>query len=398
MGNQPERIELLDIVRGVAVLGILLMNIRLFSEPGAAYFNPLAHGSHEGLNKLWFQFQFVFADQKFMAIFSMLFGASTAIICDGLARKDLPVFTTYAKRILGLFVIGLVHAYLLWPGDILVPYALGSVIPFIAKNWSWRLSGALGLALLSLGTLSSLGAYESISGAPPVIQAKLGETYWLPSTQQLAEEVAAYQDTYMDHWPLRAASAFEMQTSIFLSWGVWRIGGMMLLGLALYRVGFLQGKLSARFYGFTAIAALTAGFFLVANGLSANETNGWTFPYSFFLASVWNYWGSGLVAVGYIAMFGWLLKGTSFRFGFSAFANVGKAALTNYLLQSIICISIFYGFGGGLFGELERYQTVPIVLAVWAIQLWLSSWWFSKRPKGPIEAIWHRVTYARWLG
>ena len=398
MGNQPERIALLDIVRGVAVLGILLMNIRLFSEPAAAYFNPLVHGTHEGWNKLWFQFQFLFADQKFMAIFSMLFGASTAIICDGLARKRMPVFTTYAKRIFGLFVIGLVHAYLLWPGDILVPYALGSIIPFIARNWNWRISGTLGLAFLTIGTLSSLGAYESISGAPPVIQAKLGETYWQPTATELANEIAAYQGGYMDHLPLRAKSAFEMQTSIFLSWGVWRIGGMMLLGLALYRAGFLQGKLSARFYGATALIALTAGFFLVSNGLTTNEQAGWTFPYSFFMASIWNYWGSGFVAIGYIALFGWLLTGTRFRFGFSAFANVGKAALTNYLLQTIISISIFYGFGGGLFGELERFQTIPVILAIWAFQLWASSWWFAARPKGPIEDIWHRVTYSRWFG
>jgi len=394
---KKERIALLDVVRGMAVLGILLMNIRLFSEPGAAYFNPMAYGTHEGANQLWWQFQFLFADQKFMAIFSMLFGASTSIICDGLARRGEPVLGTYAKRIFGLLLIGLVHAYLLWSGDILVPYALGSALPFIARNWRWPFIAAAGIGMLGFGMLSSFGAYESISQLPPAVQASIAEEYWLPSDTTMAAEVAAHQGAYREHFTYRMHHAFAFQTDIFLSWGLWRIGGLMLLGLALYRAGFLQGKLSARAYGLTAMVTLPVGFFLTWSGLTANEAVGWTFPFSFFLGNLWNYVGSVIVATGYIACFGFLLTGTPFRFGFQALTNVGKAALSNYLFQTVACITIFYGFGGGLFGQLERWETAFVVIGVWVAQLLLSHLWFQYRDKGPVEALWHRFTYARWL-
>ncbi len=171
----------------------------------------------------------------------------------------------------------------------------------------------------------------------------------------------------------------------------------MLLGLALYRSGFLKGTLSGRFYGVTAIMCLGIGFTLVAMGLNGNEAAGWTFPYSMLYASTWNYWGSVIVAVGYIAAIGFLLNATKFRFGFSALSNVGKAALSNYLFQTIVCASIFYGYGGGLIGEFARWQTAGVVLMVWAAQLALSSYWLTYREKGPIEALWHSVTYSRWL-
>ncbi len=395
--NNKERIALLDVVRGMAVLGILLMNIRLFSEPSAGYFNPLAYGDHSGINQLWWSFQFVFADQKFMAIFSMLFGASTAIICDGLARRGEPVLGTYAKRIFGLLLIGLIHAYLLWSGDILVPYALGSALPFIARNWRWPYIAVAGIALLGFGMVSSFGTYEAISQLPPSAQASISEEFWMPGEQALAAEVAAHQGRYAEHFAYRLHHAFEFQTDIFLGWGLWRIGGLMLLGLALYRAGFLQGKFSAASYAAIAAVCLPLGFGLVVTGLIENEAAGWSFPYSFFLGTLWNYGGSAIVAVGYIALVGFLLAGTRFRFGFGALTNVGKAALSNYLFQTIACISLFYGFGGGLFGTLERAETALVVIAVWAIQLWLSHLWFQRFSKGPIELVWHAFTYARWL-
>lgn len=395
--GKQERIALLDIVRGLAVLGILLMNIRLFSEPHAAYFNPLAGNDHTGLDRLWWQFQSVFADQKFMAIFSMLFGASTAIICDGLVRRGDPVLLTYAKRIFGLFLIGLVHAYLLWSGDILVPYAMTSFIPFLFRNVRWGFTLATGIALLSFGMLWSFGGYLSMAGAPDHVLQELSAGMWLPPADALAAEIAAYQGTWAQHFPLRAAEAFGFQTEIYMHWGFWRISGMMLLGLALYRSGFLGGKLTARTYAATALLLLPIGFALAANGLQNNEAAGWSFPYSMFVGSLWNYAGSVLVGIGYIAIVGFLLTGTGFRLGFAALSNVGKAALSNYLFQTVACITVFYGFGLGLFGDLPRWQTAFVVLGVWAVQIMLSHIWFKRFDKGPMEALWHRFTYARWL-
>ncbi len=396
--TRPERIILLDVVRGAAVLGILLMNIRLFSEPAAAYFNPMVYGDHTGVNKLWWYFQFIFADQKFMAIFSMLFGASTAIICDGLTRRGEAVLAVYSKRILGLLIIGLIHAYLFWSGDILVSYALASFVPFLFRNIRWQVTAMAGLALLAFGTLSSIAAYHSISDLPLAVQATIAEQYWHPEQSALAAEVAAYQSTWLEHFTLRAHHAWEFQTDVFVSWGFWRVGGLMLLGLALYRQGFIAGRLTAKTYGILTIIFLPLGFWLVVTGLTANADANWQFPFSFFMANTWNYWGSLLVALGYISFFAWLLKATQVRFGFSSLANIGRAALSNYLFQTLACITIFYGFGGGLFGKLERSETAFVVVAVWAAQLALSAIWFRHYTKGPVESVWHRFTYSAWFG
>lgn len=395
--KKTERIALLDIVRGVAILGILLMNIRLFSEPYAAYFNPKAFGLYAGLDALWFHFQFMVADQKFMAIFSMLFGASTAIICDGLMRRGNPVAVTFAKRNFGLLLIGAAHAYLLWHGDILVPYALASIVPFLFRNARWYISGSVGLLVLLVGSYFSYEGYISISEAPEHIQQLLEEQMWAPSADAIANETAAFTGNWLAQMPYRVGLAFHFETDTFLAWGFWRISGLMLLGLALYRSGFLKGKLSGRTYGVIAFGALAAGYALVYSGLHANIRADWTFPYSMLLANLWNYWGSILVATGYMALFGFLLTATTFRFGFASFANVGKAALTNYLLQSVLCTLLFYGHGLGWYGDVVRIETVPIILGVWIFQLSASNWWFARHEKGPIEALWHRFTYSKWL-
>lgn len=392
-----ERIALLDIVRGLAVLGILIMNIRLFSEPSAAYLNPMVYSAHEGANKLWWAIQYFLADQKFMAIFSMLFGASTAIICDGLVRKGMPVELTFAKRIFGLLLMGLAHAYLLWSGDILVFYALGAIAPFLFRNVRWWITALAGLTLLAAGSLWSLMGYHSFDGLPPDVLEQLSAHMWLPPADHLQHEVEAFQGGWLTQQPVRAGHSWYFHTDVFLNWGVWRVTGTMLIGLALYRAGFLRGALSAKQYGLIAATAFPIGFALVAIGYMNNEAAGWAFPYSMFAGSQWNYWGSLFVAMGYMATIAVLLTATQFRFGFTALTNVGKAALSNYLFQTVMCTSIFFGHGLGLFGQLERWQTAFVVLAVWATQLALSALWFRYKSQGPLEALWHRFTYARWL-
>ncbi|NVJ98671.1 MAG: DUF418 domain-containing protein [Alphaproteobacteria bacterium] len=396
-GTQKERIALLDIIRGIAVLGILLMNIRMFSEPHAAYFNPLAGNSHEGAARLWWQFQYLFADQKFMAIFSMLFGASTAIICDGLIRRGDPVLVTYGKRIIGLLLIGLIHAYLLWSGDILVTYALTSFVPFLFRNVRWAITMSAGIGFLCFGMLWSYLSYTDLAPLPAHILAEIGADLWLPPSVQLAHEIATYQSGWMAQFGLRATEAFGFHTEVYMHWGFWRISGLMLVGLGLYRSGFLGGKLPGRIYGLVALGALISGFGLAGYGLKANEATDWAFPYAMFAGNLWNYAGSVLVGIGYIASVGFILNTTRFRLGFMAFSNVGKAALSNYLFQTLACTFIFYGYGFGLFGEVTRAQTVPVILGVWAAQLALSTLWFRHFEKGPVEAMWHRFTYASWF-
>jgi len=220
---------------------------------------------------------------------------------------------------------------------------------------------------------------------------------WLPPAEQLAHEVDAFQGGWLAQQPLRVEHSWYFHTDAFFNWGLWRVTGTMLIGLALYRAGFLKGAFCTRRYIWIMALCLPIGFALAAMGYMNNTAAGWTFPYSMFAGSQWNYWGSLFVAMGYMAIVAVLLKATLFRFGFKALTSVGKAALSNYLFQSVICTTIFYGHGLGLFGTLERWQTAFIVLAVWALQITLSTLWLRTHKQGPLEAVWHRVTYARWL-
>ncbi len=187
------RIALLDIVRGFAVLGTLLMNIRLFSEPYAAYFNPIVYGDYTGLNKLWWNFQYIAADQKFIAIFSMLFGASTAIICDGLSRRGDPIALTFAKRNVGLLFIGFAHAYLLGTAISWYPTLLSASCCFCYENVRWQYAALAGVGFLMYGAYSSATAFHAISSAPHHIQQLLAYQMWQPPMVNLQAEVAAFQ-------------------------------------------------------------------------------------------------------------------------------------------------------------------------------------------------------------
>ncbi len=406
--KKAERIELLDLTRGVALLGILLMNIRIFSEPYAAYFNPLAYGSYEGLNQLWWNLQYFVADQKFMAIFSMLFGASTALICDQLAAKQLNVSVIFGRRIVLLLLIGLIHAYLIWHGDILVTYALCSLLPFWFRHARWQVAVAVGLLLLILGSLNSWYSYDAISAYPAHIQQHLAQIYWSPSATDLAAEIAAFQGTWLEQFSYRAALAYHFQTDTFLAWGVWRVSGLMLIGLGLYRLGYLSGTFTLHRYQQFAAVFLVLGVALVTTGYNANVAGHWGFPASLLQNNLWNYWGSLFMALGYIALFALfqkrelqkrelqkkeLQKKRYLHWLCVQCQGIGRTALSNYLLQSVICTALFYGLA--LFATLERALTSVVVIAVWIIQLVITHYWLKSHNMGPVESWWRKLTYGK---
>lgn len=389
--EQRERIQLLDVLRGVALVGILAINIRAFSEPLAAYANPLVYGDHSGLNRLWWGFQYIFIEYKFLAIFSMLFGISTVIICDRLVDKGMPVGATFRRRIFWLFLIGLLHAYFIWIGDILVSYALCSFIPFLFRNSHWQTAFFSGIVMLMVPSIVFAGLMPMM---PAEASAEIA-AQWSPDADALAEEVAVYQGGWLGQIANRAPLALENQIGGFLMLVMWRAGGMMLIGLGLYRQGFLRGSLSARTYAIWAAFLLLVGLPTVAYGFFVNEAAGWTYEYSFTVGTLWNYWGSILVALGYCALIAAIVKSVPVKGILKAFANMGRMALSNYLFQSIVCTTIFYGYGLGLFGELERFETAFVVLGLVIVQLYLSNWWLKNRDQGPLEALWRRYTYKK---
>jgi uncharacterized protein len=187
----------------------------------------------------------------------------------------------------------------------------------------------------------------------------------------------------------------EMLTMSFFFFMLWRVGGMMLVGMALFKWGILSAKMSKKFYATAAIVGCAAGFPIIWLGIVRRFADGWTMPWSFFNGSLYNYVGSALVAWGYIALVMLVVKSGALEKLKRWLAAAGRMAFTNYLMQTVICTTIFYGHGFGLFGSVPRAGQFLIVLAVWAFQLWFSTFWLARFRFGPAEWLWRTLTYLK---
>jgi uncharacterized protein len=397
--NKPvmptERIVALDFLRGFALLGILIMNIQSFAMPAAAYFNPTAYGDFTGLNRWVWILSHLFADSKFMTIFSILYGAGIVLITTKVEEKNQRPAGLHYKRTFWLLVIGLIHAYLLWYGDILVTYALVAMVVYWFRKLSPRWLIGLGIAAFSMSTLLQVGMVGTLANFPSEVVADF-QADWQPDAETVAWETAVYQNSWLEQLAHRVPASVEMQTLSFLFWGSWRAGGLMLLGMALFKLGVLTAERSPRFYRNLLLAGFGLGFPLVVLGLARNFAAGWTLEYSRFIGSQFNYWGSLGVSLGYIAIVMLVAKSGRWQGVVRPFAAVGQTALSNYLFQTIAATLIFYGHGLGLFGQVERTGQLLIVLAIWAVQLTFSPLWLRHFRFGPAEWLWRSLTYGRW--
>jgi len=387
-----ERIVSLDVLRGFAILGILIMNVQSFSMIMAAYINPSAFGDLTGLNRVVWVLSHVLADEKFMSIFSMLFGAGILMIAGRSEEKGLKAGSVHYRRSLWLILIGLMHAYLLWYGDILVAYGVCALIVFAFRKARPRRLLIAGLLIVSVASLLYLSFGYSMQYWPE--EAMKGPMRsWMPDSEHVTEEMAAYQGGWLDQMSLRIPAAILLQTFIFLIWQVWRIAGLMLVGMALFTWGVLTGRRSARFYFTAALIGFLVGYPLIILGVYRNFLATWSLEYSMFYGPQLNYWGSLFVAFGYICMIMLLVRAARPGLLTRALAATGRMALTNYIMQTIICTTIFYGHGLGLYARMERKEQILVVFCVWVLQLIVSPIWLKHFRFGPLEWLWRSLTY-----
>jgi uncharacterized protein len=218
---ESDRIVPIDVLRGVAVLGILVMNIQSFAMIDKAYFFPTAYGDLQGANYWVWCLSHVLTDQKFMTIFSMLFGAGIVLMTGRQEAAGRSSTAFHYRRMLGLLVIGLAHAYLLWYGDILVPYALcGMVVYWFRRLPPWLLI-LFGLVALVIPSLVMLAEGWSMPFWPPDNISQIPRRPRQPGPDELAE-TAAYLGGWLRQFAHRAPTAFELETWIFVVWISWR--------------------------------------------------------------------------------------------------------------------------------------------------------------------------------
>jgi len=388
-----ERIASLDVLRGIALLGILPMNIQAFSMIGAAYSNPTSYGDLHGANYwVWF-FCHLLADEKFMTIFSMLFGAGIFLMTSHLEAAGRKPAGLHYRRMGWLILFGVLHSYLLWWGDILVNYGLCGLLAYCYRKMAPRKLIVYGLLFIAVS--SALFIY--MSWAVPHMPAEKREAFkqqlWQPTPTMEANELAAYRSGWLGEMRQRAQDSLVVEVNGFIALSFWRVEGLMLIGMALFKLGVFSAQRSAKLFWRLVAAALFVGMPVIVYGTHRDIATGWDFRYSFFLGYQYNYWASILVSLGWVGATMLACQSPTLKRFTQPLAAVGRMAFSNYIFDTVVCTSIFYGFGFGLFGKVSRTTQIQIVVAIWIAQLILSTVWMRYFQFGPLEWLWRSLTY-----
>ncbi len=370
------RVASIDVLRGVALLGILVMNIQAFSMPHAAYMNPSAFGSLTGLDGVAWSLGRLFFDFKFISLFSTLFGAS--LVLAGKASNPY-------RRLLWLTVFGLLHGYLIWFGDVLFTYGVVGMLLLGAREWPVRRLVSVGTAFLLVSPLVAAAAALFFDALPSALIADL-HTHYDASTAPAELEV--FRSGWLAQLPLRAAIAFDSQTVGLVFETGWRAAGCMLFGMAAVKAKVFEGSLAFSPWG---AVALVVGLAISGAGL-------WLQWRSDFDFRTW-FWAQSLHELGSIGVAGGLGLGVislANRFptalASQAIGRLGRVAFTAYLMHSIVGTLVFYGHGLGQFGTWSRVALFLAPFGFWGFQLVLAWWWTRRFQVGPLEAVWRGLS------
>jgi uncharacterized protein len=369
---------LLDVIRGVAIFGILMVNVEMMSLPmsGAADPGPLRSMPPGELvaflvTKLGFTL-------KFITIFSILFGASLQLISHKAWRQEEEAEPLLIRRLGVLAAFGLAHALGLWFGDILFQYAIAGLLLAVTTRWDARVLLTLaGLAFLASLPLSALPALSvGFAGSDPSEQA----VYATGTFLEIARE--------------RASTWFGLTSFVLLVF-LPRLAATFWLGMALVKLGVLvQPAAHRRTFRWFMAAGFPVGALMWIAELAIRLGQERQMVADALCLPVQMVGSAGL-ALAYIGALAWLLERGWLGWLWRRFAAVGRMALTNYLLHSIIFTTLMYSYGLGLFGSLPRAELSLLVLAVVALQLIASPVWLAHFQFGPAEWLWRSLTYGQ---
>ncbi len=391
----------IDAVRGFAVLGILLMNIVGMGLPSFAYIDPTYAGGSTGADLWTWAVNNVLTDGKMRALFTMLFGASAVLIADRAEGGHPGPAGTHYRRLGWLFLIGMLHAYLLWWGEVLALYAVAGVIIFPFRKLNPRLLLAIGATilgallvknLLAAGHLEALRAAANAPGAAAnAVRAwqEASVSVILPPEVK-AQEIAGYRGGFMDALRVRAQMAMLMHLVIDPGDGLPEAIGQMFIGMALFRLGFFTLGWTSRAYGWM----IAAGYLV---GAPVTAWLAWKIVQADFdplALHRWEVWGQGprpFIALAHASVVLLIVRSGAARALVGRFAAAGRMAFSNYLMTSIITTFLFCGFGFGLYGRLSRFQELAVVAGIWAFMLIWSKPWLARFHYGPFEWAWRSL-------
>ena len=419
---ENQRVKLIDSIRGIALLGILLMNSMAQSQAHMFYDRMDPRQSMTGLNFFSWGAEVLLFEGTMRGLFSILFGAGTLLLLTRLIKKSngLEPVDIYYRRLLWLLVFGLINAFIfLWPGDILYPYALCGLLLFPFRNLSPKNLLWIAFAFLAIGTYrenSDLYQQKKIISngqAAEVLESKKQKL-----TEQQSENLAKYKgfkerntqqgvikaavkeekilqsQNYLTVFNYYKGINMTIESSVFYKNYWFDILLFLFIGMALYKSGFLLGKSSTSVYAIVAVVGIGIG--LAINYVFVKEQYQLKFD-QFQFAQKWKFSYYEIRRVfqttGYLSLLILLYKAVPFRKITNVFAPVGQMAFTNYLSQSIITSIIFYGFA--VYGKLQRYEVYYVVGAIWLFQIVSSHIWLRYFRFGPFEWVWRSLTYLK---
>jgi uncharacterized protein len=389
------RIRSIDILRGFALLGILVMNIQSFSMPDAAYLNPSAYGDLTGANRWVWILGHLLTDEKMYGIFSMLFGAGILLMAGRAENRGEQPGPLHYRRMGWLMLFGLLHGHLLWPGDILWCYGVSGLVVYLFRKQPPRTLLANAVVFFAIGSVVFAAVGLFVGSLPPDQFDAFAQENWRPTPEMIRDEIATMRGGWLQQMPLRINAALEFEILVLLILYGWKTIGNMLLGMALFKWGVVTGDRPRATYVRMTAAGVLVGFPIVAFGIWRNFAAGWDARYSFFFGSQYNYWGAIVVDMGWIGVIMLVCASGRLTRLKAALAALGRTAFSNYILQTLICSALFYGNGFALFGRVSRVQQILIVVAIWIVQLVLSPLWLRRFAFGPLEWLWRSLTYWR---
>ena len=415
-----DRIKSIDTIRGVALLGILMMNIPGFGINWNVFYD-ITHGPRSGSDYYTFMTVFVLFEGTMRGLFSMLFGAGMVLFM--MNKKEVPggptVAEYYYRRLLWLVLFGLINAFvILWFGDILFFYGLCGMLLFAFRKLNPKWLVILALACVSIGIIKSQWNWnefrEKRKAYTEAVQAKK-ENKKLTGEQQGAitvwtetEKNQKPDTSFTNHNLRKMQSGYGTIFTYFIPrnaggeiWymynGVWDMLAMMFLGMALFVWGFFSNKLRTSTYVMWMLIGYGVGIpiaWLLVNqgwfnaGTPGEYADRWRSSHDVFVE-----FRRILLTIGHASLVMLIFRSRIVPWLMKAFANVGQMAFTNYLMQSIICTFFFYGYGFGYFNQLKFHQLYYVVFAVWIFQIIFSAIWLQFFRFGPFEWLWRSLTY-----
>lgn len=423
------RIHAMDVIRGVAVLGILLMNIPIFAAHQFFLYWHDALLETTTTNGIIYNTAMIVFDGKMRGLFTLLFGAGLMLFIENKNDNSIKVADLYFKRMMCLLVFALIDAYLLlWSGDILYEYAMSGIFAFAFRTMRPRNMLLLALTMLMAVIYFSGSPFferqekyieykiiaeriqknEKITDKQKEAHAEFVEVKgtFLPFSKEHIKNVT--EDIYnreiklkADYFTILEKNAEELvpyHTQEFFM-GMWESFATILLGMALFKMGFFQYKMRAYIYKLFVFMGIPIGVLLCSFSVlgSAHTQLDLINIMETRWCSVNHVGGVGriILTISYASAILLLCRVNWLKAFLSLFANVGRMALTNYIMQTILCSLYFYGFGLNYYGEYDAKGLLLFVICIWIIQITYSTIYLRFFKMGPLEWLWKRLTYGK---